>query len=583
MKKIQILLGLFFAAFTFVSCDPSDDNSGSGSNFTENFGNTASRNFIGQIVDTDNHPLQNVTVKIGTSTVQTDVNGVFIVNNATVYEKFAYITAKKAGYIDGSRSMIPTTGKNNVKIMLIPNLPLQTVQSGVTSEVSIVSGTKVKFDGAFQDENGNSYTGAVQVSMFHLTPSDENLNSLMPGMLYAETQNGNEAILETFGMLNVELRGSGGQKLNIANGHTAEITVRIDDSQLATAPNTIPLWHFDEDSGYWKEDGAATKIGNKYVGTVSHFSWWNYDAQFPTVILTVTVVDANGNPLSNVGVGLVRTTNNYGTMGFTDNNGHVSGLIPSNESLILNVYADYYTCTATNIIYTASVGPFTSDATLPNIVVNNTASVLSSNVIGTLLKCDNTNVTNGYIMLSRAGGTSVASVTNGAFSFNEMYCPGNTQFSLKGVDFDNLQETDSINYNFSVPITNIGGLQACNTINEFISYKIDNNATVFLTNSPTAGLEGASALYIYAGSPTQNGLSIYGNGIVPGLYTTAQFSIEGNGIGYIGSATTNAIQFNLTHFGLVGEYIDMTFNGTYNDTNGISHTLTGVAHIIRDN
>ena len=64
-----------------------------------------------------------------------------------------------------------------------------------------------------------------------------------------------------------------GQKLNLKEGHTAEIVVQIDDSQLATAPNTITLWHFDEEKGYWKEDGVATKVGNKYVGEVSHFSW----------------------------------------------------------------------------------------------------------------------------------------------------------------------------------------------------------------------------------------------------------------------------------------------------------------------
>ena len=55
--------------------------------------------------------------------------------------------------------MVPTSGKNNVKIMLLPNAPLETIQSGVESEVSIFSGTKVKFQGGFQDENGTNYSG----------------------------------------------------------------------------------------------------------------------------------------------------------------------------------------------------------------------------------------------------------------------------------------------------------------------------------------------------------------------------------------------------------------------------------------
>jgi len=592
MKKIQSLLWLLLIAVTFSSCESNDDNNNSGpddTTFAENFGNTAARDFIGQIVDVDNNPIQGVTIKIGSSTTQTDINGVFMINGANVYERFAYITATKTGYIDGSRSMVPTSGKNNVKIMLLPNTPIETIQSGVTSEVSIYSGTKVVFDGAFEDANGNDYSGAVQVAMFHLTPTDENISKLMPGMLYAQTETNQQAILETFGMLNVELRGSTGQKLNIKEGHTAEITMRIDDSQLATAPSSIPLWHFDETKGYWKQDGVATKVGNKYVGEVSHFSWWNCDAFSQMVTLTVTVVDANGNGISNVGVGLIANGNTWPAMGYTNNDGLVSGLIPANQTLVLNVYPDFYSCNTSNIIYTTTIGPFTTNTTLPNIVINNTPTTMSSEVIGNLVKCDNTNVTNGYVILNRAGGYSVSPVTNGAFSFNEIYCPSNTQFTLKGYDLENLQTTDSIAYNFTAPITNIGNLQACTAVDEFISYQIDNNTPVFLiqqVNGGTSmgGATGQLGLVVNGYNSNNPGIYIWGDPTVPGIYTTAQFSIEGGGVGYISSTTTNTIQFNVSQIGAIGGYIDMTFSGTYlNAQTGVTHTLTGVAHVIRDN
>ena len=585
MKKIQNLLWLLVIAISVTSCNPDDGNSPSGQNddtFSQNFGTVVNRDFIGQVVDADNNPIQGVTVKIGSSTTQTDVNGVFMLNNASVYQKFAYITAKKAGYIDGSRSLVPTSGKNNVKIMLLPFAAQATVQSGEASEVSIYSGTKVKFDGAFQDENGNDYSGDVQVALFHLTPSDTNISSLMPGMLYAQTETNQEAILETFGMINVELRGSGGQKLNIKSGHTAEITVRIDDSQLATAPSTIPLWHFDEAKGYWKQDGVATKIGNKYVGEVSHFSWWNCDAFAQMVRLTVTVVDSNGNEISNAGVGLIAGGSSYPVMGFTNNNGQVSGLIPANQTLVLNVYASYYTCDADNIIYTTTIGPFSSDTVLPNIVVNLTSNTLSSTVQGNLLKCNGSNVTNGYVILNRYGNYSVSPVTNGAFSFSELYCPDDTQFTLKGVDLDNFQQTDSISYNFVVPITNVGNLQACNSIDEFISYQIDNDPTVFLVDNINATTQ-SNYFSINAYNAVQGGLAVFGNTITPGTYNTSVIQIEGSPVGFIGASTTNTVQFHLNQFGAVGEYIDMTFSGTYQGPNNETHTITGVVHVIRDN
>ncbi|MDI1317472.1 hypothetical protein [Flavobacterium sp.] len=589
MKKIQIILSLLFITIAYVSCDPNDDNSTSDDNFLENFGNSASRSFIGQIVDTDNHPLQGVTVKIGSSTTQTDINGVFIINGANVYERFAYITATKVGYIDGSRSMVPTSGKNNVKIMLLPNTPVQTVQSGVGSEVALPSGTKVVFDGAFEDANGNDYSGAVQVALFHLLPSDENISKLMPGMLYAQTETNQQAALETYGMINVELRGSGGQKLNIKKGHTAEITLQIDDSQIATAPSTIPLWHFDEERGYWKEDGVATKLGTKYVGEVSHFSWWNCDIPNSSILLTFNFVDANGNPLSNLYINILNPSG-FHASGSTDSNGQLSGILPANQVLIVNVYSSFYSCGGNNILFSTTVGPFTTDTVLPNIIINESGDVMNSNVVGTLLKCDNTPVTNGYVYLSRNGNGAVAAITNGVFSFNEIYCASNTDFTLKGFDIENLQQTDSIAYNFTAPITNIGNLQACTAVDEFISYQIDNNPTVFLIQQVSGGASGTgtpntNGFYLNAYNNDQSGLYIGGTTNVPGIYTTAQFSLEGGSFGYISSTTTNTIQFNLNQVGAIGQYIDMTFSGTYFDPEfgGITRTITGVAHVIRDN
>ena len=297
-------------------------------------------------------------------------------------------------------------------------------------------------------------------------------------------------------------------------------------------------------------------------------------------------MDANGNGISNVAVGLIANGNTWPAMGFTNNDGLVSGLIPANQTLVLNVYGNYDACTTNNIVYTTSIGPFTTNTTLPNIVINNSPTTMSSNVVGNLIKCDNTNVTNGYVILSRAGGYSVSPVTNGAFSFNEIYCPSNTQFNLKGYDLENLQTTDSIAYNFTAPITNIGNLQACTAVDEFISYQVDGGAPVFLIQqvnggTTTQGTINQSALSLNASGAT-GGLYIWGNTNVPGVYTTAQFSIEGNGVGYIASTTTNTIQFNLNQVGAIGQYIDMTFSGTFTDGNGL-HTLTGVAHVIRDN
>ncbi len=554
----------------FVSCDYEYVNPDT--TFSLNFGDTASKDFLGQVVDENNNPIKNATITIGTSTVQTDTNGVFIINDASVYEKFAYIKASKAGFIDGSRALVPTNGINNVKIMLLSGTIAGTVASGTTSNVTLSNGTKVVFDGNFKTDTGATYSGSINVIMHHLDPSDPNVSDKMPGMLFAQNSNGEARVLETYGMINVELRGSAGQKLQITN--TAQIEMPITTSQQVSAPATIPLWHFDQTVGYWKEEGSATKTGNKYIGTVSHFSWWNCDAQFPTITLTVNIVDTQGNAIPNVLIGLIRNDNFFPSIKITNGNGQVSGLVPANETLIMNIYDNY-----SNVISTINIGPFATNTVLPNIALNIITPTL---IEGTLLKCDNTNITNGYVLLKHANRSFLYMVTNGDFRFQSLTSTDNN-FTLEGFNYDDLQTTGEISYKFTNSNTKVGNIKACNSITEFISYKIDNEPLRYIIDDIDAGSHptGGGGLFISGSvASTTQGIYIYGNTNIPGFYTTSQFSIQGD----IFPRPINTLSFNLSNYGAVGEYMDLAFNGTYLESvTGVSHTVTGVVHAFRDN
>ena len=589
MKKIKILFTLLLTTFLF-SCN--DDEEGIIQNppqdFSYNQGNTVSRNFHGLILDISGNPVSNAMVSIGSTSVQTNSNGLFTINNASVKERFAHVKVVKSGFIDGSRVLVPTSGDNRINVMLIPNTPTATVASGVNSEVNLPNGTKVKFDGAFKDASGNAYSGNVQVGLYHLKPSDTYLSETMPGSLLASNTNGDAKILETFGMLHVELTGSGGQKLNIASGHTAEISLDIDASQLSSSPSTIPLWSFDEVAGIWREEGAATKVGNKYIGNVSHFSWWNCDAPFDQCNLTVTVQNNAGAPISNLTVTLIRSSQTFGANGTTNSAGQVTGIIPANEVLTLKV-SDF----CGNVIYTSTVGPFATGSSNSLPAINLTATAITTiSVTGVLQTCTNTNVTNGIVKLKNLNTTNyynqvLQTVTNGNFSFITNICGTSQQFELVGEDYTSLQTTNPITFTATAPTTYIGVINACNAVNEFITYQVDNNPVSYILSNINAGINGtSSSLYI---STSQNSPFLYmsGNNVTSiGTYTTSQFSMEFSNtpgsITGIGSSTTNTVQFVVSQIGAVGGYIDMTFNGTYTDSSGI-HTMSGTVHAIRDN
>lgn len=585
MKNRFLLLLLCLVT---LSCENSDDtrNSNSNSQFSQNFGQSAQRDFMGQIVDENNNPIENALVKIGSNQVNTDVNGVFILKNADVFEKFAYIKVQKSGFIDGSRSIVPTQGMNQVKIMMIANAPVATVSSNQLSEVSLSNGTKINFDGFFEDQDGNAYSGAVSVFAYHLESSNSNLTNLMPGMLFAEAEDGSPKVLQTFGMINVELKGSSGEKIKIANNHSAKISMKIDDTQLATAANSIPLWHFDEENGYWKEEGEATRQGDYYVGNVSHFSWWNCDAPFETVTLCLKIVNENNEPLVGVQVNLSFLGQANSRIAFSNNDGEICGLVPANEILTLEVL-DF----CGNIVYSNSVGPFSTDTVLSSITIG--SNLVSQSIVkGKLINCNDVEVTKGYVLFRHNNETILKYVTNGDFEFSTFNCNSNFVFTLTGVDYDNLQTTGNIFYTFSTGLTDLGRIPVCTNIDEFISFTVnDLPSTILIDNINHLGWPGTSisnadftvSSNLPYGSVPAFHMDLIENFTI-GIPSSNSSSIHlwynnGTSMTYAGGGL-NASIVTINKYDSPGGYVDFTFKI---DIPGSGIFVTGIGHVKRSN
>lgn len=340
MKKSKLLLAsLALIGLTFVACDNRDEQE-LGYEFT--LGNSISKDFKGKIVDENSNPIAGVTITMAGMTTTTDADGKFTLNGVSVLERFAYLTAEKAGYLKGSRAVIPHEGVTDMNIMLLPMNVTETFESGEPHNVLLPNNVKIAFDGAFMTENGTAYNGDIDVIVNHLDAADPNVFVKMPGALLGQRTDGTISGMETYGMVNVELRGDNGEKLQIMTGHTAEVVLPIAPNQLDTAPATIPLWHFNETSGMWEEQGFSRKVGNKYYGTVSHFSWWNNDYAYVVATLHVTVKNSDGSPVNGVRVTITRQAGSTGDvlmdLGTTGVNGTLSAGVPRNEVLTFRAY-----------------------------------------------------------------------------------------------------------------------------------------------------------------------------------------------------------------------------------------------------
>jgi hypothetical protein len=421
----------------------------------------------GKVTAQDGTALNNVEITIGTSTTVTDADGNFIIPKATLSEKAGLIKATKAGYFGGSRTILAKEKVvNNVVIQLIKKTISGNFTNASGGTITIATGGSVMFPAnAVVTKSGAAYSGTVKVSAYFLDPTSSNCYKEMPGDLRGINTSNNEQILTSYGMMAVELNGSNGEPLQLATGKNATITFPIAAATQSAAPTTIPLWFFDETKGMWVEQGTATKTGNTYVGTVSHFTWWNCDWGGGPLTYTATFVDQNGNPLSNYHVFFI-TSNGWGGgggHGWTASDGSLTGYIPANTSIIIKV--EGYCGNTPTTIYTANVGPFTQNTNAGTISVTLPSSNNIISIKGTVVDCSNNPVANGYAIIKFNNNYYYTNVLNGLFNRTIVYC-STTPTGTATIDVFDLSTLKKNTTSSALNITgsgvfNVGQVAAC--------------------------------------------------------------------------------------------------------------------------
>ena len=221
----------------------------------------------GRVTDLNNAPVSDASVAAGASTTTTDANGQFTLKDLQLDKDAGFVKVTRAGYFTGSRTfLVNGNTTNNIKIQMIPKTVSGTIASSSGGNVDVTGGAKINFTASsFVNAISNTaYSGDVSVAGYYLNPADANFREYMPGDLRGISAANKENILKSFGMLSVEMNDAGGQKLQLATGKTATITIPIPSAMQAAAPATISLWYFDETKGIWKEEGTATKQTTNY-------------------------------------------------------------------------------------------------------------------------------------------------------------------------------------------------------------------------------------------------------------------------------------------------------------------------------
>jgi hypothetical protein len=535
----------------------------------------------GFITDENNKPVYRAQVTAGTKQTLTDEYGYFSIRDVSLPQTAGLIKIVKNGYFQGYKTVQPQTGKESfVRLKLLPKTNTGTIDAAGGGSVTLTSGARVVLpaNGVVLANGGSPYSGTVNVAAHWIDASDIAMHELsMPGDARGVDKEGNLAFVRSFGVLAVELTGSGGQLLQIATGKNATITIPVPATMNASAPASVPLWSFDEVEGLWKQEGTANKTGNVYTGDVSHFSFWDGAVGLPLVNLTTQIIDAALNPLANVAVG-VRYAGQplnagFGTFAHTDANGVVTGAVPANTSLTLSVltpcalesYSHNFTTNSTNI-------------DLGTITGNLGQSLVT--ITGTATNCSGQPVTDGYIQLYDNGFFNRASIVNGVFSFTGVTCT-NQVTNLVAIDNTTHQQSSVQLLNLVPGMNNIGAVSACGTSTVgVINYTIDGVPKTIVEPARTI-----SGYYTPAGSGWTTILDVIP---APG---TSEFNFQFDGGTAIGSLHNLADIFTtavadgrltsslpltvtITEFGDAGGFISGQFSGTMNEfTSGTPHTI----------
>ncbi|GAA4324840.1 carboxypeptidase-like regulatory domain-containing protein [Flaviaesturariibacter amylovorans] len=578
-----LLLAASCTTFGIIACRKSDSISLPGASAT------VTTTLTGRIVDENRNPVSGAVVKAGAGSATTDVNGEFTLSNVSLSASAAFVKVDKEGYFTGSRTLSVSAGTvHYVSIELAPRRIVATFSASSGGTVPLDAGGSLQFgpNAIMVDAGGAPYNGTVRVAAYTYDPTAANFNEVMPGALRAINNSNEERLLKSYAMSNIELLGTGGEKLQLAPGKTATLTLAIPAGLQNTAPATIPLWYFDETKGFWIEEGSGTRQGNTYVGTVSHFTPWNYDVPIPMINLDLTVVGVAGTttltgPIPGARVDFRSSVVN-GTV-FTNSNGKARVQLAANDPIEIRVYDR-----CGQVIHTATIGPYTANAT-HTASINNYSGPSTATFTGIVRNCNGQPVVNGYVNVLINGTTQRAVISNGSFSFRQSTCGTSVQALLTPVDLTANVQGAAVSATAAPGGSTSTTLSACGpSSTQFMQFLFNNQVVRFQPPADSLAAwtyASSQETFLFAvpdtGSAQQHAIGLQLRGaFVSGTHLVHALDLMYNHNPY----SMNSASAQISSFGPVNGFIEGYFSGTVRDSLGLNtYPVSGSFKIRRDN
>ncbi len=559
MKKIIYLLTLVLLV---VGCYKDADFFVPDSTDVEQF---VKSGFSGIVTDQSGLPVSGATVNIGSRQTETDINGVYFLENVSVNIEQAFVTVRKTDFYESSRTLTATVNSQiNLNFILTPKQEIGTfaVTAGETFSLPDGAVLEIPADG-IADFAGNASLFANTWDLM-----DINLSLKMPGDFIGEDEGGAEKSLIPYGMLVIAASDDSGNPLNIGVDKIFKISIPVAD---INSPAAVALWIFDEIEGIWKQKGTATLEGQFYVAQVSEFGFWAIADMAEKINISGTVSKDNEPAgdvlmaLRNVSTGITRFT-------YTNSRGAYNFKVPANTMVRVGVYS--LTCNEfTDLL---NIGIEEADISDQNFSNGNGITVYN----GQARDCNQELLTNGYVIV--ADRQIIKLDETGRF---KGLVSGACLPALTFRTFDTRNQEIAL----TASPQNISPVQvyqvACEGLNEFTNFNY-NNRSLLLSTETVANLEPVGSSEEGTISMTDNNIGTLTFGFIgdsAGSYEVNSLVLndELNSTNFEIEAVNVVITLNETVE--TGETLTGSFAGNFSDNTGATHSLSGDFRVIKDN
>jgi hypothetical protein len=535
----------------------------------------------GIVTGSEGLPLNNVTVSSQDATLFTDHNGYFNFQDLTVDSKGAVVTFEAPGYFSLSKNILPNENDlTAMTVQLTPRVASGNFQADLGGQL-LIHGAEMDIPANVMVNAANQpYLGPVAVYSYFLSPQSGEKDTRMPGNLMGIRENGQSAVLATFGILHFEFESNTGEPLQFSSLSKPTLKIPVDPLMLPAAPSTMPAWQYDSEKGRWLEKGTASLEGNHYLVEVDRAASWSVSIPFEHHTLSGKLFDPQNRPVASLQVEVsaeiangIRIPANAFAIYNSENNGSFKTIVPKDVPLRFGMFTP---CRLR--VFVQDLPPIREDKILGNILVN-LEEEQAIYLTGSLLDCqDMTLASPSYFKAVINEKAYLFPVDkNGKFEILLPKCLAN-HIKTTPVEFgktmDGMTQTWGIQH---TDVLNLGKIRVCEALEEFISFNLDGHE-VIITENLEGRLESGD-LMITGINMNQSGVMLLLTGQQPGFYQPTSinltaFNLESGLLDAgICEQSCSGIEVFLSSVGSVGEPIIGTFSGKINYFPGNSGTV----------